>query len=194
MANANLLPVVLLHGFGNDHTLWRPQLPLAGRFRLIAPDLLGFGAEPATDGAPVTMDAYADNVVALMDRLEVARAVVGGISLGGYVAMSVALRYPHRTAGLVLANTRAIGDNEAQRKSRDAMAADIEKRGALAVVEAFGDRPLRPDASPGTRAELRAMILRQPPTSLRSATLGMRDRADRTPRLGSIRAPALVIT
>lgn len=189
------LPVVLMHGFGNDHLLWGPQLAtLPPRYHVIAPDLRGFGTAQSTDGTAVTMDQYADDVIAFLDTLRIERAVFAGISLGGYVALSIGLRHPRRVHGLVLANTRAGGDNAAQKQSRDALAAAIRQDGAQAVVDAFGDRPLRPDCPAAVKEELRAMYLRQPATGLLSSTLGMRDRPDRSDRLGEIRVPTLVIT
>lgn len=189
------LPVVLLHGFANDRRLWREQVAaLAGRYRIVAMDLIGHGNGTSADGRAVTMDAYADDVAATMGRLGIERAVVGGISLGGYVAMALALRHPGRVLGTVLANTRAIGDTQAQKDNRDKLAAAIGARGAQAVVDAFVDKPLRPDAPEALKAEIRAMNLRQPPAGLVSATLGMRDRPDRTPELARISQPSLVIT
>ncbi len=189
------LPVVLLHGFGNDHLLWRPQLAGLSRLhRVIATDLRGFGTATATDGQAVTMDEYADDVVALLDTLGIERAVIGGISLGGYVAMALALRHPKRVQGLVLANTRAIGDTPAQQSARNALADNIAKLGPQAVVDAFGDKPLRPDCDSAVKEEIRAMYLRQPAKGLISGVLGMRDRPDRTPSLASIKVPTLVVT
>src|SRR5438105_2455054 len=89
------LPVVLLHGFGNDRWLFRPQVAaLASRYRLIVPDLRGFGESSDTDGAAVSMDEYAQDVVALLDHLGICSAVVGGISLGGYVSLALVLSHP----------------------------------------------------------------------------------------------------
>jgi len=189
------LPVVLMHGFANDHLLWREQVsPLAGRYRIVAVDLIGHGEGASADGKPVSMDAYADDVVATMDRLGIERAVVGGISLGGYVAMAMALRHPDRVIATVLANTRAIGDTPAQKTNRDKLAAAIAEKGGEAVVTAFADKPLRPDAPEALKEEIRRMNRRQPKEGLISATLGMRDRPDRTPELARMRQPSLVIT
>ena len=186
---------MLMHGFANDRLLWREQIAaLAGRYRIVAVDLIGHGNGTSADGRAVTMDEYADDVAATMTRLGIERAVVGGISLGGYVAMSLALRHAGRVLGTVLANTRAIGDTPVQKENRDKLAAAIGERGAQAVVEAFVDKPLRPDAPEALKAEIRAMNLRQPPAGLIAATLGMRDRPDRTAELARIRQPSLVIT
>jgi pimeloyl-ACP methyl ester carboxylesterase len=188
------VPVVLVHAFANDHALWRPQREALGdRYRFITPDLRGFGASMRTAGEVVSMDRYADDIVALLDELKVDRAVVGGISLGGYVALSVALRYPDRVSGLVLANTRAGADNPDWAAFREALVKDIEGRGALAVVENYGDKPFRSGCPRDIMDEVRKMIMRQPATGLVSGTRGMSQRPDRIGELSRITAPTLII-
>jgi pimeloyl-ACP methyl ester carboxylesterase len=188
------LPVVLIHGFANDRHLWQPQIDaLKSRYRLIIPDLRGFGASSGSDGRPVSMDMYAEDVVPLLDHLDVRTAVVGGISLGGYVALAFALRHPERLAGLVLANTRAGADNPDWASYREAMVRGVEARGAEAVVENYGDKLFRPDCPEQIKRTVREMIRRQSATGLVSGTLGMAQRPDRSGELERIRVPTLVI-
>ncbi len=189
------LAVVLLHAFPNDRTLWRPQVEaFSGRYRIVAPTLRGFAGSDPVDGKAVTMDQYADDIVALMDDRKIAKAVVGGISLGGYVTLSLALRYPDRVLGIVLANTRATADNPDWASFREALVAQVEARGPIAVVENYGDKPFRPDCPEPIKAEVRAMMLKQPSAGLASGTRGMAARPDRSARLGEIKVPALVIS
>lgn len=193
--SGNGLPVVLIHAFPQDRTLWRPQIDaLCSRYRIVAPTLRGFAGSGPVDGKAVSMDTYADDVVALLDQLEIAKAVIGGLSLGGYVALSLVLRHPGRVLGLVLANTRATADNPDWAKFREDLVRDVEARGPAAVVENYGDKPFRPDCPEDIKAEIRAMIMKQPSTGLASGTRGMASRPERTPRLGEIRVPALVIS
>ncbi len=188
------LAVVLVHGFANDRTLWREQVAVfRDRYRVIVPDLRGFGESAPTDGRPVSMDEYADDIAEVLAHLGIERAVVGGISLGGYVALAFALRHRDRLAGLVLANTRAGADDPAWAQFREAMVRGIEARGADAVVENYGDKPFRPDCDPGVRDRVRAMIRRQPVTGLVSGTRGMAQRPDRTAALATLEVPTLVI-
>lgn len=188
------LPVVLIHAFATDRMLWGSQVrALRGRYRIIAPDLRGFGGSTPTDGSAVSMDRYADDIVALLDHLVIRSAVMGGISLGGYVALSFALRNPQRLAGLILANTRAGADNPEWASFREALVRDIEKRGAVAVVENYGDKPFSPACPEAVKDRARKIMLRQPVTGLASGTRGMAQRPDRLSALSGIRAPTLVI-
>jgi pimeloyl-ACP methyl ester carboxylesterase len=97
-------PLLLLHGLGGSHDDWRKQVPVfARRYRVIAPDLRGFGASERQE--PFTVQQHARDAAALLEALGVERAHVVGLSMGGAVAMELALSEPSRVAGLVLANT-----------------------------------------------------------------------------------------
>ena len=100
--------VVLLHGFPLSNAMWEEQLSGIGSiYRIIAPDLRGHGESPAPEGV-YTMDEMADDVVELLDFLSISeRIVLGGLSMGGYVALSLVVRYPERVRGLMLFGTRA---------------------------------------------------------------------------------------
>lgn len=188
------VPLVLVHAFAADRALWEAQVTaLSPRYRVIAPDLRGFGGSSGTDGSAVTMDRYADDVLELVDHLGLKRVFIGGISLGGYVALSFALRHGSRTAGLILANTRAGADNPEWASFREALVADVLQRGAVAVVENYGDKPFGPSCPAEAREAVRRMILRQGAEGLASGTRGMAVRPDRRPSLPSITVPTLVI-
>ncbi|CAN7768054.1 alpha/beta fold hydrolase [Caballeronia sp. LjRoot31] len=190
--------LVLLHAFAEDGTLWSPQIRALGtQRRVIAPDLRGAGGSGHANGthaAVVTMDTHADDIVDLMDHLGVQKAVIGGISLGGYVALSLVLRYPDRVSGLILANTRAGADSEQGRAQREALALEVERRGPQAVVDSFGERPFGPDCSEDAKTFARSITLRQSIPGLTSFIRGMAQRPDRTPALASIRTPTLIVS
>lgn len=128
-------PVVFLHGFPHNRTLWAPQLSaLAGRCRCIAPDLRGFG-ESSVAG-PWTMARHADDVAALLDRLSVPRAVVVGLSMGGYIAFELLRRHRDRVGALVLADTKQGADTDEARTKRRAIIDMANSQGAGAVADA----------------------------------------------------------
>jgi 3-oxoadipate enol-lactonase len=188
------VPLVLIHGFANDRTLWQPQVDaLRARYRVIAPSLRGFGESSDTDGSPVSMDAYAQDVVGLLEHLGIDAAVVGGISLGGYVALAMAVSHPRRVRALVLANTRAGADPPEWKAFREDMVSSVQARGAEAVVENYADKPFARDCPADIKERVRAMIRRQRTPGLVSGTRGMAARPDRTAALASIRVPTLVI-
>ena len=112
-------PVLLLHGFPFDRTLWREQVEtLKDSYRVVTPDLRGLGETEATD-EPATMEEMARDVAALLDELKITRAVVGGLSMGGYVALAFYRLFPRRVRALVLADTRAQADTEDAKRTRE---------------------------------------------------------------------------
>ncbi|HEX6064532.1 MAG TPA: alpha/beta fold hydrolase [Longimicrobiales bacterium] len=130
-------PAVFIHGFPFRSTMWGPQLEAVPHgWRFIAPDLRGYGNSEAGD-LPYSMDLFADDIIALLDRLEMEQAVICGLSMGGYIAFSLVHRYPHRVRALVLAATRANADSVEARQSRYDLAARVRVHGAMAVVESM---------------------------------------------------------
>src|ERR1051325_7642759 len=99
-----LLPLVLIHGYPLDHTMWFGVIAaLGGGVRVIAPDLRGFGKSGAPHGEP-SLDAMAKDVINLLDRENIPRGVIGGMAMGGYVALALAELAREKVAGLVLIN------------------------------------------------------------------------------------------
>jgi len=185
--------LLLLHAFPLDARMWEPQLSaFSGVLPVIAPHLPGFGGtEPA--GEVMTMGAAADRVLAELDRAGVDRAVVCGLSMGGYVTFELWRRAPHRFAGLVLANTRAEPDTEEGAANRRALAERLRSEGNRFLVE----KP-PPLLSEGAPEELwgyvRRLIADQPADAIAAASLGMAERPDSRPDLPGIDVPALLIT
>ena len=128
------LPVVLLHPFPLDHRYWTPQLTaFVDHCRIIAPDMRGFGATPAQP--PYNMDRYADDVAALMDRLSIESAVIGGCSIGGYIALALWRRHRERVRALMLFDTRARADTDDERLKRAGQIDFAREHGATGVAD-----------------------------------------------------------
>jgi pimeloyl-ACP methyl ester carboxylesterase len=189
------IPLVLLHAFAADRALWRPQIQaLSPRYRVIAMDLRGFGSSGSTNGGAVDVDRHADDVAALLAHLKIRSAVVGGISLGGYVSLAFAQRHPHLLRGLLLANTRAGADTDAARAGRRTLAQSLRQQGSTAVAAFYGDKLFGPTMDEETRRTIRAMLLRQNAQGMISALLGMAQRPDRSNFLGRIGVPTLIVS
>lgn len=190
------LPVVLLHAFPFDRGMWQPQhgpLSAAG-FRVLAPDFPEFGqSTPGSD--PFTIDGAADVVADFLDALKIERAVVGGLSMGGYAAMSFARRYPGKLAGLILADTKAAPDDAAAREGRDKSISAVRADGPAAVGESLLAKLLS-EQSKQSKPVLefaKGIATRQSESAIVAALHALRDRPDASPGLDAVTVPTLVI-
>lgn len=188
-------PLLLLHGFPLDGSMWDDQLEaLSDRFRVIAPDLRGCGGSESSEST--SMEQMADDAAALLEKLGIAKAIVCGFSMGGYVTFALLRRRPELVRGLILTNTKAEPDTEEGKAGRAAMAAAIRERGAVAAAEAMLPKllsPAAPERQPTLAERLRRTMLAQPPQGLAAAAMAMAARPDATPQLGGIAVPTLVI-
>jgi 3-oxoadipate enol-lactonase len=185
--------VLLVHAFPLDARMWEPQLSaFADALPVVTPHLPGFGGStPAGD--VMTMDAAAERCLAALDEAGVERAVLCGLSMGGYVSFAILARAPERIAGLVLANTRAEADPPAAAEARRVLAARLREEGSGFLV----DSPpplLAADAPAPLQERVRRLIADQPAEAIAAAALGMAQRPDRTGELAEIGVPTLIIT
>ncbi len=161
---------------------------------MIAPDLRGHGLSDAPQGL-YSMEQHADDLAALLNQLGVQKAIVAGLSMGGYVAFAFWRRHPERTAGIALIDTRAEPDSPPGKANRDVTAARVREAGAHVLGDEMMPRLLAPQSLADERITtlLREMILDQPVDGLIGALAALRDRADNTPTLPTITVPSLVI-
>lgn len=186
-------PVVLLHAFPLDSRMWDGLRPALGS-RLITPDLPGFGSAPPVPSP--SLDEAASAVLASLDRLGVSRAVFGGCSMGGYVAMAVLRAAPSRVSGLVLINTKASADTEEARENRFAMAERVEAEGTGWLADAMLTSLLGPTTlaeRPEVEETLRSLIAEQPASSVAWAQRAMAARPSSVELLRGSGLSALVV-
>jgi pimeloyl-ACP methyl ester carboxylesterase len=189
-------PLVLLHAFPLASDMWRPQLErVPDGWRLLAPDLPGFGPDP---GAPAgTMADMARAVVRWLDAMRIDTATIGGASMGGYVTMALLREAPERATAIVLANTRATADSEAARAGRDRMAAMVRDEGPRAVADQMLPTLLGTTshaARPDVVSAVRTLIERNAADGIRAAVLAMKERPDSADVLARFNKPALIVT
>ena len=173
--------------------MWAPQRSVRPGWRVVTPALPGFDG---TDAGASSMDAFATHVNQELDRRGIERAVIGGLSLGGYVAFGVLRQRPERVSGLILADTRAGADGDKARDARISMLRILEEHGPSGVFEEmrpklFGatthaDRPAVVEYAKGLAES-------QTPAAIEGAIRAMLDRPDSTPLLGTIAVPTLIV-
>ena len=195
----DLRALVLLHAFPIGANLWEPQIKsIPQGWRLITPDLRGFGGSTELDSASaLSMSDYADDVVDLLEELGVKRAVIGGCSMGGYAALALYQTRPDIFDGLVLANTRAGADSPESRANRRNMLALVDREGPSGVAREMMPKLLGKtthETKPDAEANVRRLIKQQSPAGVRAAIDRMMHRADSTPLLAQVSVPTLVIT
>jgi 3-oxoadipate enol-lactonase len=185
--------LLLLHAFPLDASMWEPQISaLSDQVEVVAPDLPGFGRAPAS-GPVLHMDAAADAAAEALTKAGVEKAVVCGLSMGGYIALAFWRRHRDLVDGLVLANTRAGADDDAGKERRRALAERLRAEGSDFLVQS--PPPLLSAGAPDELwATVKRIIAGQPAEAIAAASVGMAERADSTGDLARIDVPALVIT
>lgn len=187
--------IVLLHGYPFNRSMWLEQAEVLKELhRVIIPDLRGHGETETTASAEISQ--MAADVVSLLDTLGVSRATVGGLSMGGYVALALYRHFPLRVRSLILADTRAQADNEETRKNRVEQAEKALTEG----MEGIADQLLRKLLAPETVARrpeivkrIREMMVQTKPEGTAAALGAMAQRQDQTDFLSRIIAPTLII-
>jgi 3-oxoadipate enol-lactonase len=188
---------VLLHGFPLSRAMWRPQVEaLQKSHRVIVADLRGFGGTSPFTGTPA-VELMADDVAELLDALKVTEPVtLGGLSMGGYVALAFARRHPARLARLILADTRAEPDAAEGKANRDKMIEFLKTHSVADVFEQMLPKLVCDETrakKPEVVEELRRIAAAQTPAGAAAALQALRDRPDAKPSLGTIKVPTLVI-
>jgi pimeloyl-ACP methyl ester carboxylesterase len=194
-------PLILVHAFPLSADMWRPQIGhVPDGWRFIAPDLHGFGGGVPDAAASLRGDAeiddYARDVIALMDALGIETAVIGGLSMGGYVTFAVFRQAPARFAGVILADTKAQADTPEGQAGRRAMSATLRSKGVSAVVDELLPKLLGETTHrerPQVLADARRLMEANHPDAIAAALHALMTRPDSTPDLPRISCPALVI-
>lgn len=189
-------PIVLLHGYPFNRTMWRNQVEeLKRHHRVIVPDLRGHGETTVTPGV-ATMEDMARDVAALLESLEVSRPVLGGLSMGGYVALAFCGLFPVNARALMLADTRAQDDTEEAKRNREAQAEKALREGMEGIADGLLPKLLAPETvsqRPDIVKTVRDMIVATNPEGAAAALRGMAQRPNRTPFLSNIIAPTLIV-
>ena len=196
--DSSLRTYVLLHAFPLGANQWEPQIrSIPAGWRLITPDLRGFGGSTELDSlSALAITDYAHDLVDLLEELSVSRAVIGGLSMGGYAALALFQSAPQFVEALVLADTRATADTPEGRANRRSMLALVDREGPSGVAREMMPKLLGKttlETNPAVEAQVRRLIKQQSPVAIRGAIHRMMHRTDSTAMLPLINVPTLVI-
>ena len=187
--------VVLLHGYPFNRSMWADQMAeLKKHHRVIVPDLRGHGGSAVSQAA--SMQTMATDVASLLETLNISRATIGGLSMGGYVALAFYRLFPLRVRSLVLADTRAQADTDEGKQNREQQAKKALREGMEGIADGLLPKLLAPETvtkHPEIVKRLRGMMAETNPEGAAAALRGMAGRQDQTSFLSRIIAPTLIL-
>ncbi len=184
------MPLVLVHGYPLDHTIWEQIVPLLENdFDLILPDLRGFG-ESGTTRTPYQLSEMAADLAALLDVLKVNKTALAGHSMGGYVSLAFARAYPERLLGLGLVASQALADTPEKKVGRAQEAENVLAHGVGDVAEGMS---VKLTTDPVLQTGLKELMLRQRPEGVAGALLAIAGRLDSTDILPILDFPVAII-
>ncbi len=188
------LPFLLFHGFPFSSESFWPQLekPPVG-VRLLMPDHRGFGQSSLGNDSTTTMEDMAEDGLALLDALSLPTAIVGGLSMGGYVAIALTRLNPGRVRGLCLIDTQSLPDNDETRLKRETAAQDAEQHGVDGLVDSMLPRLMSKSASPQVKERVKKMMRSQPKGAVAAASRGMATRLDGKDILSRFFGPCTIV-
>ena len=184
--------LVLVHGFPLDRRIWEDQVAgLSDVCRVITVDLPGFGKSTMKNA--FTIPSLADTLHKFLGRINALPCILGGLSMGGYVAFACLTKYLPDLSGLLLVDTKCEADTAEGKAARLRMAEIARTKGSKAIADEMEPKMLAPDADPRVRQKLRRIMEDCPPKTIETALMAMRDRDDYRDKLPSVAVPTLII-
>jgi 3-oxoadipate enol-lactonase len=190
------LPVVFIHGFPFSQEMWRSQVAeLSGDYRVVTYDVRGHGESEVGDGQ-YSIEFFVDDLLALLERLEIEKVVVVGLSMGGYIALRAVERNPERFRALVLCHTRSEADTDEAKLKRTASIRFVKQEGAKKFAEGFVRGVFAPqtfNSKPAIVKSILEIIERMSPLAIAGTLLALAARTDTTASLSKITVPTLIL-
>jgi pimeloyl-ACP methyl ester carboxylesterase len=190
------MPIIFIHGFPFNKSAWQPQLEYLQKFyRVIAYDIRGFGN--STLGDEVTsIDLFATDLVQFMDALKIQKAIVCGLSMGGYILMNAVSRFPDRFEAIILSDTQCGADSAEAREKRYKTIEQIEARGidefaANYVQNIFTKKTL--ENRKEIVEEVKNMILSTSPRTISATLKALAERRESCNLLKRVSVPAMIL-
>jgi 3-oxoadipate enol-lactonase len=189
-------PIIFLHGFPFDKTMWHGQLDfLKASYRLIACDIRGFG-KSVDENSTLSIDLFADDLIALMDALTFDKAIICGLSMGGFIALNAYQRFPDRFAGLVLCDTQCIADTPEVKEKRYKIIEEIERTGANDFNSTFIKNVFHKDSLVNKRElvdQLSEVVFSNSQQIIQHGLVALAERTETCTTLGAVGVPTLIL-
>lgn len=190
------LPVIFIHGFPFSHRMWDAQVAaLSARYRTIAYDVRGLGESSMGDGQ-YTIEGHVDDLLAVMDHFGIVKAVIAGLSMGGYITLRALERNPERFHAAILCNTRSEADGNEAKVMRARTVAAVKSRGSGWFADDFIKKVFAASSFtrvPGAVEAIRVTIARTPPLAIAGTLLALAARTDTTSALEKVTVPTCII-
>jgi 3-oxoadipate enol-lactonase len=190
------LPVVFIHGFPFSHEMWEPQMNvMPNNIHAISYDVRGHGMSDVGDGQ-FTIELFVDDLIALLDHLFIEKAILCGLSMGGYIALRTCERHPDRVRGLILCDTKSEPDTDSAKIKRSVTIKAVKTTGVPAFAEdfvktIFWEKTF--ERNPNVIAFIKQIICSNSPRGIGGTLLALASRTDTTPVLSSLRIPTCII-
>lgn len=190
------MPIIFIHGFPFDKSSWQPQMAFFQEtHRAIAYDIRGFGTSSAGN-EKVSISLLADDLVKFMDALEIDKAIVCGLSMGGYILLNAVQRYPQRFEVIILSDTQCIADSEAGKAKRKQTVLDISKTGLSPFAEGFAQNIFSQTALENKNkwvAAIKNIIISTPVETVIDTLTALAERSETCSSLSAIDIPTLIL-
>lgn len=190
------IPIIFLHGYPFDKTMWQGQLDfLKSSYRLISCDIRGFG-KSTDEKSPLSIDLFGDDLIAFMDRLSIDKAIVCGLSMGGFITLNAQKRFPDRFEALILCDTQCVADTVEIKERRYKIIAEIDANGVADFNEGFIKSVFHKNSMINKKElveELRNVVFANSKHIIRQGLVALGERTETCSTLNEISIPTLII-
>jgi len=189
-------PLIFIHGFPFSKDTWQPQVEfLKKHYRVIAYDIRGFG-NSTMGNEIISMDLFATDLVRFMDALQINKAIVCGLSMGGYILMNAVSRFPERFEAIILSDTQCIADSEETKEKRYKTIAQIEAQGLEEFAEGYVKNIFSADSIINRKEiveQVKQLILTTSPKTITATLKALAERRESCNLLKQVTVPALIL-
>lgn len=191
-----VVPIVFLHGFPFDKTMWQEQLEyFKNKNRAIACDIRGFG-KSTDEKTPLSIDLFTDDLISFLDSLDLEKVIICGLSMGGYIALNAIKRYPNRFSALILSDTQCIADSPKVKAKRYEAIKEINEKGVTNFNEGFIKNVFHEDSianKPELVEQLRTVVNSNSQHIIAQGLVAIAERSETCSILNKITIPTLII-